>query len=75
MFLSQLSFSEMKVGRAHWAATLPQGALPGSGAFCSVLGFLGESLIQVMTNPWTLLHSSISQTAARGDKTAGNAAL
>lgn len=43
--------------------------------FCSVLGFPGKYLIQVMTNSWTLLHSFISQTAAYGDKTAGNAAL
>lgn len=50
-------------------------ALPIANTFCSVLGFLGKHLIQVMTDFWTLLHFFISQTAARGEKTAGNAAL
>lgn len=46
-----------------------------ANAFCSILGFLGKCLIQITTGFWTLLHSFISQTAAYGDKTAGNAAL
>lgn len=50
-------------------------ALLIANAFCSVLGFLGKHLIQVMTDFWTLLPSFISQTAAHGEKTAGNAAL
>jgi len=46
-----------------------------ANTFCSVLGFLGKCLTQITTDFWTLLHSFISQTAAYGDKTAGNAAL
>lgn len=86
LFISYLILSDEKCcfSQHNWSCTLGCHICPLltqnipcfiANIFCSVLGFPGKYLIQVMTNSWTLLHSFISQTAAYGDKTAGNAAL